>query len=396
MILLLSILLIGALKITHICPPYANAEEIILVHDKGLPRYAVGRDADLREDKYSRNSFFYVIDLDTRRVLRKYDSTYGIKEGPKQHQGDFKTPVGKYSIYRLYDKPCPSSYGPYSVHTDYPNDFDRRRDNPGNHITIHGGPIRNTAGCLRLLDYRHNWIRYECRAKRYDPSHHVKSIWDLVNSGYTMPGTPYLSFTSLHHSYKGREGERLSSEAVEFYRYLLASHLDNDQVDMLGAEPSLPLPERPTPSPISSFSETLTANASSARGGFYDPTYAPNNVLDGNSSTAWVEGAPGAGIDESVTVLLHANREVSEIRLVNGYDKKTDSGDRWLQNNRVRKLVIEFSNDIILDWFLNDTRAWQKTSFGPVKTRYVKFTIKEVYYGTKFQDDTCISEIRIR
>jgi hypothetical protein len=63
--------------------------------------------------------------------------------------------------------------------------------------------------------------------------------------------------------------------------------------------------------------------------------YGPGALFDGDFSTPWVEGAEGAGIGESVTILL--KEPVSEIVLVNGFA----ASDRlFLLNNRIRVLTL--------------------------------------------------------
>jgi len=64
-------------------------------------------------------------------------------------------------------------------------------------------------------------------------------------------------------------------------------------------------------------------------------TYGPEALFDGEFSTPWVEGAEGAGIGESVTILL--KEPVSEMVLVNGF---AASQRLFLLNNRVKSLKL--------------------------------------------------------
>ena len=110
--------------------------------------------------------------------------------------------------------------------------------------------------------------------------------------------------------------------------------------------------------------------------------------------TAWVEGAKGDGIGESVTLTLKEPAKLSRVGIVNGYAK---DDALYLKNNRVAKLDVSVDGgqtfqvqipDECLDAekFYFDLPASNK----PVKT--VKFTIAEVYKGSKYSD-TVISEL---
>ena len=48
-----------------------------------------------------------------------------------------------------------------------------------------------------------------------------------------------------------------------------------------------------------------------------------------------------------------------------------------------------------MTWELKDIREWQGIEFEPITAGWVKFTIKEVYHGSKWPNDTCVSELRV-
>jgi murein L,D-transpeptidase YafK len=76
------------------------------------------------------------------RVLREFDVSLGqMPNGPKQREGDFRTPEGKYYL----DGRNTNSDFFLSIHVSYPNDADRARAHaqgvdPGGQIMIHGWP----------------------------------------------------------------------------------------------------------------------------------------------------------------------------------------------------------------------------------------------------------------
>jgi murein L,D-transpeptidase YafK len=76
------------------------------------------------------------------RVLRAFDVSLGlVPTGPKQREGDFRTPEGR---YRLETRNADSDYF-LSIKVSYPDDVDRARAraagvDPGGQIMIHGLP----------------------------------------------------------------------------------------------------------------------------------------------------------------------------------------------------------------------------------------------------------------
>ena len=109
----------------------AAAEERDLVAGPALADYVV-------VDKSERKLYLYK----AGRVLREFDVSLGqMPNGPKQREGDFRTPEGKYS---LAGRNANSDFF-LSIHVSYPNEADRARAHaqgvdPGGQIMIHGWP----------------------------------------------------------------------------------------------------------------------------------------------------------------------------------------------------------------------------------------------------------------
>ena len=113
------------------------------------------------------------------RVLRDYEVALGRNPtGPKRHQGDARTPEGRYRI----DSRVLDSRFHRALHISYPNDDDRefaRRSglDPGGDVMIHGLPDGErwvgeahrgfdwTNGCIALTDDE------------------MSEIWELVDDG---------------------------------------------------------------------------------------------------------------------------------------------------------------------------------------------------------------------
>jgi murein L,D-transpeptidase YafK len=89
-------------------------------------------------DKSDRKLYLYRLG----RVLREFDVSLGqMPNGPKQREGDFRTPEGKYFL----DGRNVNSDFFLSIHVSYPNEADRARAaahgvDPGGQIMIHGLP----------------------------------------------------------------------------------------------------------------------------------------------------------------------------------------------------------------------------------------------------------------
>lgn len=127
------------------------------------------------------------------------------------------------------------------------------------------------------------------------------------------------------------------------------------------------------------------------------------NVGDYDPSTAWVEGAKGDGIGESITLTLNKPTKLYQIGMIPGYAK---SKSLYFANNRIAELKIVVNGSFTITRSLSDDyvrynayspKGYQFIDLGgydqEVKT--IQLTITKVYQGTKY-DDTGISEILLR
>jgi hypothetical protein len=136
-----------------------------------------------------------------------------------------------------------------------------------------------------------------------------------------------------------------------------------------------------------------------------------SNVTDGDLDTGWVEGRPGPGFGQSVTLSYAEPLAVRMLRLVPGC---AESEEEWQKYNRVRRYAVEFENGVIINVNREiatelDPRveAWENFAlpgrgFGnqtliflykPIKSRFVKVTIQGIESGSESEEETCISEI---
>jgi hypothetical protein len=132
----------------------------------------------------------------------------------------------------------------------------------------------------------------------------------------------------------------------------------------------------------------ITASSSSNRLAVQSNTYYASNAIDGKRSTAWIEGADGAGIGEWIRFDFDRQIVVHRILFQPGYFK---SPSIWAQNNRLAAVTAYFSDGSSRELTFVDKMESQKADVGAIKTSWVKLVIKSVYYGT--DPDTAISEI---
>jgi hypothetical protein len=124
--------------------------------------------------------------------------------------------------------------------------------------------------------------------------------------------------------------------------------------------------------------------------------YVVQNLFDGNTATAWCEGAAGNGRGETITFEWSDAAPLQGLFITNGYTK---SSDIWRKNNRIRDLVVtvwdhSWSGPRTTTIRLHDspleeqvTLPWHAPS--PVR---LELRIGSVYRGSKYQD-TCVSEL---
>jgi F5/8 type C domain len=143
-----------------------------------------------------------------------------------------------------------------------------------------------------------------------------------------------------------------------------------------------------TSSPVNGTPLKITASASSIRLAVQANTYYAANAIDGKRATAWIEGADGPGIGEWIR--FDFDREINLHRILwqPGYFK---SPAIWNQNNRLATVRAEFSDGTSRELTFADRMDSQKMDVGAVRTRWVKFVITAVHYGS--DPDTAVSEV---
>ncbi len=120
---------------------------------------------------------------------------------------------------------------------------------------------------------------------------------------------------------------------------------------------------------------------SSADGG------APGLAVDGQTATAWVEGAPGSGVGEVVTVSFGQPVEVGWIGFILG-ERIVDGTTR----PRLHQVRVTFDGGTLVDVTLEDRPDFQSFAFTPRTTTSATIEILTVRDG-RDNEDASVAEI---
>jgi uncharacterized caspase-like protein len=163
-------------------------------------------------------------------------------------------------------------------------------------------------------------------------------------------------------------------------------------------DPAASPPARPPAPPVSSancanFDASAGADrycASSALAAGAGNSYGVRNLFAGSAAAAWVEGVPGQGLGEWISVEFDAQRLVKSVTLQNGYQKNSDI---FYKNSRVKRLRLVFSQGETKSFTLRDELGPQTLSIDPpLKAYWIQLIIDEVFPGSKYTD-TAISKL---
>ena len=122
----------------------------------------------------------------------------------------------------------------------------------------------------------------------------------------------------------------------------------------------------------------------------YGIDHVPNNVIDKNNNTNWVEDAKGQGIGEYIVIEFDSMVELSGFNIKPGLQA---SGDLFNKNSRPKDITVLLSDGSEFSFTLTDSMTDQRCDFAKVcKTNTLTVIIKSVYPGSKYED-TAITEI---
>jgi hypothetical protein len=128
------------------------------------------------------------------------------------------------------------------------------------------------------------------------------------------------------------------------------------------------------------------------------PGYPPENVLDGNTATAWVENGPDLGLGESLTLTVPPDTDLQLICVVNGYAKEEAVFNR---NAVVRQFDVSTDRGehaaMLRPRTVQEMGTYESVDFKRGVTSTVKLTLRlaAAGNGSVIDADTAISEIEL-
>ncbi len=127
--------------------------------------------------------------------------------------------------------------------------------------------------------------------------------------------------------------------------------------------------------------------SSSALAGTPTASFQATNLLDGDLSTVWTEGADGLGVGEWIRFDLTKPTVLGRIEIANGYQKDET---RFAENPRVRLVSVQYSSGANQLVELYDTAQIQYIVPADEAVEWFKLVIVSVYSGG--QDETTVSD----
>ena len=119
----------------------------------------------------------------------------------------------------------------------------------------------------------------------------------------------------------------------------------------------------------------------------------PDKAIDDDLFTSWQENQEDGGIGAYIQYSFDRAIELSTLVIYAGVWNEVNGESYFEKDNRPKKLAIDMDGKSI-DLKLEDSKEAVTLKFDtPVTARKIRFTIKEIYAGSDY-NDTGISEIR--
>lgn len=119
--------------------------------------------------------------------------------------------------------------------------------------------------------------------------------------------------------------------------------------------------------------------------------FRPTNVLDGDTATAWIEGAKGSGVGQWIQLDFDEAVPLARIEITNGYQKDDDLFAGYV---RIKSLEIGYSDGSRQVVELLDEQGIQVIEPSVDETEWIKFTILSVHPSYELPN-AAISDVRI-
>lgn len=122
----------------------------------------------------------------------------------------------------------------------------------------------------------------------------------------------------------------------------------------------------------------------------YGMVHSPERLMDGDMTTAWVEGTSGNGEGEIVTFTLNGTYMLSGFTINGGYQKNSDL---YGKNSRPSQIELSLSDGTVESFAIADAEGKQEFKLSePKAVTNISLKIVSVYAGWKYTD-TAITEI---
>ena len=160
--------------------------------------------------------------------------------------------------------------------------------------------------------------------------------------------------------------------------------------------------------PVLSFADEVliaSVDATSWIVGRDPDAYAPHRMIDEDETTAFQFSTRTTPLGkEYIVFYLGGPSSVSALQIKNGFWRITDGKDQYVRNSRVKTMTVDFQynyadkySDACAFTLPDDkTRsAWTQVPRGNhEQVTAVRFLIQDIYPGSKYETDVCISEVR--
>lgn len=126
------------------------------------------------------------------------------------------------------------------------------------------------------------------------------------------------------------------------------------------------------------------------------PDYKPENAVDTDISSAWIEKAKGPGIGEWIKFEFGQAIQLDSMNIWPGYQKTADGKrDPFTTNLRPARIRISYKNGN-METQLEDRRGSQTIPANAIKTDFIKIEILSVHQTAKEDQDCGFSEIEFK
>ena len=133
----------------------------------------------------------------------------------------------------------------------------------------------------------------------------------------------------------------------------------------------------------------------------YTENYHPKYALDDDPKTAWVEGVPGNGEGESLTIRFSAlsSARTLRVRIRNGYQASKELLDKNAAPRDVTLSLLDAAGEEVVTKkaSLTRTMGWQQVELSPpahTPIAFLKLRIDSTWPGSRYRD-TCISDVQL-